>query len=154
VDRLLYRSSEGNRYATLFVGVYDDAQRRLRYVNCGHLPPFVLRANGEAERLWPTAPVLGLLEHWDCVVAETTLGPGDILAIFSDGMCEAFSDDGEEFGEERLCSLMAANRDLPLGELVDVTIAAVRTFSGAEQEDDQTIVVARCLQATAAVPGT
>jgi sigma-B regulation protein RsbU (phosphoserine phosphatase) len=143
VNELLYRSSETNRYATLFLGIYDDAERTLRYANCGHNPPLLLRGDGSCERLLPTGPVLGLFEEWQCTTAELRLAPGDLLVVFSDGITEAFDDGGEEFGEARLLELVRSLRDRPAGELVDRVLAEVRRFSGSEQEDDQTLVVAR-----------
>jgi sigma-B regulation protein RsbU (phosphoserine phosphatase) len=141
VNRLLHRSSEINRFATLFFGVYHDQERTLRYANCGHNPPIVLRAGGSVERLPPTAAALGLFDDWSCETAETRLAPGDLLAVFSDGIPEAFSDDGEEFGEARLVAALEGSRDLPVETLVDRVLDGVTRFSGSEQEDDQTLVI-------------
>ena len=111
VNRLFYKNTETSHYATMFFAVYDDETRRLRYVNCGHNPPMLLRANGEIERLNATATVLGLFEEWDCEAVDCQLEPGDVLVIYTDGVSEAGEsddDDSEEFGEERL---MAAIRN-------------------------------------------
>ena len=102
VNRLLVESTEPSRYATLFLGEYDDATRRLRYVNCGHNPPVLLRADGQVERLQPTAMVIGLVEPWTCDVGEVVLDPGDLLVAYSDGISEATDERDQEFGEERL----------------------------------------------------
>ena len=143
VNQLLYRSSESNRYATLFLGLYDDADRRLLYANCGHNPPVVLRSDGSVRRLTPTAPVLGLLEEWECTACEVRLDEGDLLVLFSDGITEAFSDAGEEFGDERLIDVLRIHRDLPAPALVDLVLRRVTEFSGRDQDDDVTLVVAR-----------
>jgi sigma-B regulation protein RsbU (phosphoserine phosphatase) len=143
VNRLLHRSSEANRFATLFLGIYDDSARKLRYVNCGHNPPILLRADGRVERLPPTATALGLFEDWSCETADVSLQSGDLLVIFSDGVSEAWSDEGEEFGEERIVDALRAARDAPVADLVDAVLDVVTRFSGAEQEDDQTLVIAR-----------
>ncbi|HEY2943892.1 MAG TPA: GAF domain-containing SpoIIE family protein phosphatase, partial [Vicinamibacteria bacterium] len=143
VNDLLYRTSESNRYATLFLGLYDDASRRLVYANCGHNPPILLRADGAVSRLAPTAPVLGLLEEWECTADELRIEGGDLLALFSDGITEAFSDQGEEFGDDRLIDVLRTDRGLPAAALVDVVIRRVAEFSGSQQEDDMTLVVAR-----------
>ena len=55
----------------------------LRYVNCGHNPPILLRSDGAVERLEATATVLGLFEEWDCTVEEKQLAPGDVLVIYT-----------------------------------------------------------------------
>ncbi len=143
VNQLLYRFSESNRYATMFLGLYDDANRRLLYANCGHNPPVVLRKDGSVERLCPTAPVLGVFEEWECHAREVGLESGDLLTVFSDGITEAFSGAGEEFGERRLIEILRGHRPLSLASLVDVVIGRVAEFSGSEQTDDQTLVLAR-----------
>jgi sigma-B regulation protein RsbU (phosphoserine phosphatase) len=144
VNQLLYRSSEDSRFATLFIGLYDDASRRLVYANCGHNPPLLLRANGGAvERLEPTAPILGILEEWECETAEVTLAPQDLLALYTDGVVEAFSDEGEEFGEARLHQALRAGAGTPLDAILDAVVDRVVGFSGHEQEDDLTLLLAR-----------
>jgi serine phosphatase RsbU (regulator of sigma subunit) len=143
VNQLLFSTSETNRFATLFLGLYDDASRRLTYANCGHNPPVILRAGGSIERLQPTAPVVGLFEAWECCTGEAQLGVGDLLVLFSDGVTEAWSDDGVEFGESRLVDVLERHRAAPLDELLSAVLARVREFSGSEQEDDQTLLVAR-----------
>ena len=129
MNRLLVESTEPSRYATLFLGEYDDGARRLRYVNCGHNPPALLRADGRVERLLPTAMVVGLVEEWTCDVAETVLGPGDLLVVYSDGISEAADGQEEEFGERRLVETAGAHRAEPLPDLLEAVFAEVRRFS-------------------------
>ena len=144
VNQLLYRSSEPNRFATLFVGVYDDSTRRLRYANCGHNPPLVVRAGGSLERLLPTAPVLGLIvEEWECTTAHVDLGSGDLLTVYSDGVTEAFSADGEEFGEDRLTEILRRHHPLTLAAVLEEVQSRVQAFGDGEQADDQTLLLAR-----------
>ncbi len=144
VNRLFCENTEPAHYATAFFGVYEDSTRRLRYENCGHNPPLLVRHDGSAERLRGSATVLGMFEAWECSVTETELHPGDLLVIYSDGVSEAMSDEGELYGEERLLEAIRARRHLPVGELLEALAAAVIQFSGREQEDDITLVVARC----------
>jgi serine phosphatase RsbU (regulator of sigma subunit) len=145
VNRLFYPSAAPNRFATLFFGDYDDATRRLRYVNCGHNAPALLRAGGGVERLDATATVLGLFEELTCDVAEVAVEPDDVLLVFSDGASEAFSDAGEEFGEGRLIEAAIAHRHRPLQDMIDAVARDVHAFSGRDQEDDLTLLVARAL---------
>jgi sigma-B regulation protein RsbU (phosphoserine phosphatase) len=124
-----------------------DATRRLSYANCGHNPPLLL--HGETvERMAATVTVLGLFEEWECVVAEAQLAPGDILAIYTDGIVEAMNANQEEFGEARLVQTLRENRHLDATSLLDTVVAAVQQFAAGEQSDDLTLVVAR------AIPGT
>jgi sigma-B regulation protein RsbU (phosphoserine phosphatase) len=218
VNQLFYENTSESSYATLFFGDYDDSSRRLRYVNCGHLPPLllrsgqgsphrgvippklVLREGGGAGihsvegavipaqagihsvggavipaqagihsvegavipaqagihspdkgrlppavvRLQPTCTVLGLFERWECSVAEVQLAPGDTLVLYTDGVTEAASEVGEEFGEERLIEILRAQRHLPVPTLLETILAKVEEFSDRKQADDITLVIARC----------
>jgi sigma-B regulation protein RsbU (phosphoserine phosphatase) len=143
VNQLFHEASSPNRYATLFFGVYDDETRRLAYANCGHNPPLVLRANATAEWLAPTAPVVGLFDEWQCAVDETRFEAGDTFVLFTDGVTEAMSDAGEEFGDARLLALVRAHAHLPPSAMLDRIVEAVRDFSESEQEDDLTLIVGR-----------
>jgi phosphoserine phosphatase RsbU/P len=145
VNQLFYENTDDHSYATLFFADYNDSSRRLRYVNCGHLPPLLLRANGGIERLSATATVLGLFEKWESAAVEMELNPGDVLAVYSDGITEAASVVGEEFGECRLLETIKGHSHLPACALLQSIADAVQQFAGAEQQDDMTLVVARAL---------
>jgi len=142
VNRMFRESTEPSNYATLFLGIYDDATRRLRYANCGHNPPLLLRGE-RVERLTATVTVLGLFEEWACVVAETQLAPGDILAVYTDGIVEAMNADQEEFGEARLLQILRMNRTCNARSLLAAVVTAARDFGTAEQSDDLTVLIAR-----------
>ena len=144
VNRLFYESTADNAYATFFYSEFDDRAGRLRYANCGHLPALVLRRTGEVEQLGPTATVLGLFDTWECRTADLALSAGDLLAIYTDGITEAFDAKDDEFGEARLIETLQAHRDLPAGDLVAAIYDSVRRFSPEEQRDDMTVIVARC----------
>ena len=148
VNRLFFRNTESSHYATMFFGLYDDATLRLRYANCGHNPPLLVRAEGKVERLHSTVTVLGLFEQWDCVVAEVQFEPGDILAIYTDGITEAANHAEEEFGEERLLQILQTNRHLAACALMQKVLASVQEFSPGEQGDDLTLIVGKALLAT------
>ena len=142
VNRIMWRSTAAQHYATLFFGLYDDTARRLTYVNCGHNPPMLVRANGTVERLTPTATVIGLFEQWECAAREVQLEPGDQLAIFSDGVTEAMRGE-EEFGEPRLLDELRRTCESSVCAVVSDIFGAVQEFSAGEQSDDLTLVVAR-----------
>jgi serine phosphatase RsbU (regulator of sigma subunit) len=123
----------------LFFGNYDDRSRRLRYVNCGHLPPILLRANGTVERLEPTATVLGVFVNWSSEEGTVDLAPGDTLVLFSDGVTEAGVETEAEFGEDGLLRVIRANQAGSADTLVNAIIGAV----AGEKEDDVTVVAIR-----------
>jgi phosphoserine phosphatase RsbU/P len=143
VNRLFCASTAPEHFATLFVGVYDDLTRRLRYVNCGHNPPFVVRAGGAIDRLPPSAPVVGLLEDWEGLEAEVPIGKGDTLLVYSDGVTEARNAAGEEFGDARLAAALQAARPVAVADLPATLVREVEAFAGAVHEDDVTLVAAR-----------
>jgi serine phosphatase RsbU (regulator of sigma subunit) len=143
VNRLFYQNTEETNYATLFFAIYDDRSRRLRYANCGHNPPMLLRHDASLERLEGTATVLGLFEQWDCRVAEVQLQPGDVLVIYTDGITEAMDAANNEFGEARLLQTLQANRASGPALVMDALVSAVKRFSTIEQSDDLTLVVAK-----------
>jgi sigma-B regulation protein RsbU (phosphoserine phosphatase) len=145
VNQLFCESTEHERYATLFFGCYDDTERVLRYVNCGHYPPVVVQAGEGVTRLDSTATVLGLFDHVDVAVGQIQLAPGDLLAIFSDGVIEARGRDGEEFGEERLVRLLRRNRGREISEMPPALSDALMSYAAFGQEDDLTLVVARAV---------
>jgi serine phosphatase RsbU (regulator of sigma subunit) len=144
VNRLFYENTADNAFATLFYSDFDDRTRRLRYANCGHLPGLLLRAGGDVERLDATAPFLGVFTDWDCPTEERQLYSGDLLAIYTDGITEAFNSRDEEFGERRLIDALQTYRNLSPNEVVAAVFDEVRRFSSHDQRDDFTLIVARC----------
>lgn len=144
VNYLFYKGTENNNYATTFFGIYDDETRALRYVNCGHNPPLLVRSCGEVERLEATATVLGLFEDWDCCVDERQIAAGDVLVIYTDGISEAAaSEESEEFGDERLARSIRRHCGKAADEMMTSIIMEVQEFSQGEQADDMTLIVAR-----------
>jgi serine phosphatase RsbU (regulator of sigma subunit) len=144
VNQLFYENSTENAYATLFFAEYDDRAQRVRYANCGHLCGLVLRSDDSIDRLESTAMVLGLFKEWDCQISECELFAGDTLALYTDGMTEAFDHKGEEFGEERLAHALCQYKGLPATALLDALLGEVRQFSPQEQHDDITLLIAKC----------
>jgi len=142
-NRIFFGSTSPEHFATLFFATYEEETRTLRYVNCGHNPPFLLRASGQIETLLPTAPALGLLERWEGTEGEVRLEPEDALLVYSDGATEAMSLQGEEFGEARLAAAFQADGKRPLDALRRGIVGALEAFAGPERRDDLTLVLAR-----------
>ncbi len=143
VNRLFCENTPEDRFATLFFADYVDAGRRLRYVNCGHNFPLLLRADGSLERLASTATVLGMFLDWRCDVVETSLAPGDLLVMYTDGVSEAPNPAGDEFGEKRLLETIRSADFASAADLLARLNSTVKKYSNGIQADDITLVVAR-----------
>ncbi|MCI0352772.1 MAG: SpoIIE family protein phosphatase [Acidobacteriales bacterium] len=143
LNRHLHRSTQEEKYATLFLGAYDGPSRTLTYSNAGHLPPLVIGAGGETRRLSEGGTVLGLFEDVEHDEGRVVLAPGDLFIAYSDGITEPENEFGE-FGEVRLLEIVREHRGLPLARLSEAVITAVEDWIGAgEQPDDVTLVLAR-----------
>jgi serine phosphatase RsbU (regulator of sigma subunit) len=135
-----------NRFITFFLCVADPKTNKLAYANAGHNPPVMVRARGGFDLLSGGGVILGILPKAVYEQAETTFEPGDILVLFSDGVTEAPDPQDQEFGEERLATLVGNLRDRPAREIVEQIHAEVHTFTqGAPPADDITVLVARRL---------
>src|SRR5713101_261644 len=118
VNQLFCDNTGEGSFATLFFAEYDDVACRLRYANCGHLPALLLRKDCSVERLDATATVLGIFKEWDCSIGESQTAPGDMLALYTDGITESVNAAGQEFGAERLVEALRHGRELSSKALV------------------------------------
>jgi phosphoserine phosphatase RsbU/P len=143
LNQQLIESTPEAKYATLFLGIYDGATRRLTYSNGGHLPPILISKDGSSQPLSGGGTVVGLLDHVAYPETTVQLRRGDLLVAYSDGVTEPENDYGE-FGEERLIQIVRENRHLALVRITEIVTAAVDDWIGdKEQPDDVTLVLAR-----------
>ena len=146
MNRFLYRSTASNSYATFFYAQLDLRNRRLRYVNAGHNPPYLVRrieAGVEIKDLSTGGTVLGLFPDVEYEDGDIDLRPGDLLVAFTDGVTEARDPSGEEFGEERLKDFLRGAVEASAEEISSTLADRIREWiAGAEQHDDVTFVIA------------
>ena len=143
LNRHLYHSTPPEKYATLFLGIYDGESRMFTYSNGGHLPPFLIHDSGTVRKLETGGLVIGLFPEIVLEQEEVKLAPGDMFVAFSDGVTEPENEFGE-FGEERLLDLVRSNRHRPLDRISEIVMASVQDWIGDnEQPDDVTLVLAR-----------
>jgi sigma-B regulation protein RsbU (phosphoserine phosphatase) len=143
LNRHLYRSTQPEKYATLFLAHYDAASARLTYSNAGQLPPLVLGQDGSIRRLDQGGTVVGLMDGMHYDEDSFHMQPGDILVAYSDGVTEPENDFGE-FGEERMMEVVSRYRDQPLHVISTQVMLALDAWIGAEEQpDDITLVLAR-----------
>ena len=143
LNHQLYESTPPEKYATLFLGIYNGAERKLTYSNGGHLPPIIMSEDGSIRRLECGGTVVGLFDQRSYEEDSVELRRGEIFLAYTDGVTEPENDFGE-FGEQRLIDLLRENRELPLPRISEIVTAAVDNWIGAaEQPDDVTLVLAR-----------
>lgn len=143
LNRHLYRSTQPEKYATLFLAHYDGINSRLIYSLGGHLPPLLLRTDDSVTRLDCGGTVVGLIDNMSYEQGIEKLNTGDILIAYSDGVTEPENEFGE-FGEERLVEIVRRHRHLPLDAISEQVMQSLRSWiGGQEQPDDITLVLAR-----------
>jgi serine phosphatase RsbU (regulator of sigma subunit) len=107
------------------------------------LSGLLLRSDNNLKQLESTGTLLGLFPEWDCFLRECELCPGDVLALYTDGVTEAFNDAGDEFGEQHLIEGLRQHRELSCQALLTEIVDQVRRFSSHEQHDDITLIIAK-----------
>ena len=143
LNRHLYRSTQPEKYATLFLAHYDTTSSLLTYSNAGQLPPLVLGRDGGIRRLDQGGTVVGLMDGMKYDEGRLQMRSGDILVAYSDGVTEPENDFGE-FGEERMMEVVRRYRDQPLHVISAQVMQALDAWIGAEEQpDDITLVLAR-----------
>ena len=142
LNRHVCANSAGGRLVTLFYGEIEAATGKLTYVNAGHNPPFLRRADGEVERLQPTAMILGVAADAVVETRQVQIERTDRLLLFTDGLSEALNKKEEEYGEVRLEDSLVRVHTLLLPAAVERLIADVQAFCGsAPPHDDMTLML-------------
>ncbi|MBZ5648647.1 MAG: SpoIIE family protein phosphatase [Acidobacteriia bacterium] len=143
LNRQLFHSTPTEKYATLFMSVYDARTRTLNFSNAGHLPPIIIGNDGSLRKLDTAGLVVGLFDRQGYEEQSVQLRAGEIFLAYSDGVTEPENEFGE-FGEERLIEIVRDHRHLPLAQISELVTGAVQEWIGArEQPDDITLVLAR-----------
>jgi phosphoserine phosphatase RsbU/P len=146
VNLALYKRGIESRFVTLMYGTLEP-DGRLTYCNAGHNPPLIIPRSGSGQavrRLECGGPIVGLFDSATFSEETVTLSPGDWLIVFSDGVSEAMSASGEEYGESRIVECVERDKGLEPRQLLEALFADVREFTrGAPQSDDITAMVLR-----------
>lgn len=144
LNRNVAKRCPPGKFITFFYGLLDPATGKLQYANAGHNYPLLIRADGTSVCLIGHGMVMGILENSKYQTFEAELAPGDMLALFSDGVTEARTADNDEFGESRLAGFLTARRDRPASQIIDELVTYVRDWSGEVVfADDFTMVIVR-----------
>jgi sigma-B regulation protein RsbU (phosphoserine phosphatase) len=142
LNRAVLESRDASRFVTAVYGVLDAASGSLTYVNCGHNPPLLLRGSRGRESLHRGGPALGLFEDGGFAAGTATLGPGDRLVLYTDGVVEPTDHEDHEFGTERLEAAVRGATGRPAVAALHAVIDSTRAFAGrSDYDDDFTLVV-------------
>ena len=146
LNRHLIRSANPNKFCSFFFGELDPASGALRYVNAGHNPPILLRTSDSVELLRAGGCVLGVFEDAEFEEGTADLNPGDLLALYSDGITESRNTSADEYGEERLTAALSRHRHEGAAGVEEAVFAELVKFAaGAPQYDDSTLLILRRL---------
>ena len=141
-NKLLYRSTDLQKFATLFYCILDTRENHIEYAKAGHEPPFLVSKDMEVRQLATGGTILGFWEEATYEEETVRLRSGDTLVIYSDGITEAMNEDEEQFEYERLEEVICDNHMLSAEELISTIINEVNAFAGEQsQMDDMTLLV-------------
>jgi sigma-B regulation protein RsbU (phosphoserine phosphatase) len=142
LNDMMLADTRGQKYMTMFLTLLDQPHRTLHYVNAGHVPPAVVRANGTVDYLREGGMVVGMFPAVRFDRGHVRLEMGDIFVACTDGITEAMDTEDDEFGSQRLVDLVARERKLPAAEIVQSVLREVDLFSrGGTHEDDRVILI-------------
>ena len=145
MKRLLPDFTGEANFVTCVFGVLNPADGEFSYVNCGHISPMLLRADGRIEELKPGGPIFsGVIEHESYRECKTVIAPGDTLVLYTDGVVEVMNEQQEEFGAGRMMEIFRRSCGMTVEETIGEIVRATQEFAGSESsEDDFTLVVVR-----------
>jgi sigma-B regulation protein RsbU (phosphoserine phosphatase) len=144
VNSLVYESTDRNKFVTAFYGVLDYKNRVLTFVNAGHNPPMLMRADGTVIDLTEGGVALGVLPEARYEERPIAIRPGDTLVFYTDGISEAETEDGEQFGTTRIQESVRRRQGQSAKDVLDGIVHDVIEWSGERgPNDDLTLVVVR-----------
>ena len=151
MDRDVFATTDGARYATAIYGVLDTQARVATIVNAGHPSLLVLEPAAErAQQVGATGPALGLIDAGSFSTQSITLSPGTVMVAYTDGVCDAIDEGGDEFGDRRLEQLVSEHRVRAASAMCAAILDAVRAHRGSRQDqDDVTVMVIKASEAEA-----
>ncbi len=143
-NRLLFKSTSADKFATVFFARLNPTTNELSYANAGHDPAVLMSANGSIRELPATGLPVGLFDGMAYEESTLPMEPEDILVVFSDGITECMDRTEEQFGREKIVETLAAHRGETAAQVSSALLNAVNAFSaGTPQSDDQTLLVVR-----------
>jgi len=144
VNGILRHSMGSSRFVTAVCGVLDPRDGSMTYVNCGHNPPVLLRADGTRTLLDHGVGALGLFRGAPPDTATVMLAPEDVLVFYTDGVVETWDSHDNDYGLPRLEQVVRQSADLDAGAVIDRIVASTQAFTGrTSYDDDFTVMIVR-----------
>ncbi|HKR12486.1 MAG TPA: GAF domain-containing SpoIIE family protein phosphatase [Pyrinomonadaceae bacterium] len=148
VNYLLWESIERNQFVTAIYGILDAVNKTLAYSNAGHNPPLLIKAGGETRFIDRGEQPLGMFRETRYHENHLLLEPGDVLVLYTDGLTEAESPSGEEFGRDRLVEAVKQSIDKPAREMIaSIQMTVLEWTASAGASDDVTFFIIKALNA-------
>ena len=153
LNEMILAGTHAEKFLSIFLGLVDTRRTGLHYINAGHIPPIVVRANGEVLKLEEGGTLIGLFDAAEYKRASLKLLPGDVLLCCTDGITKAQNAEKEEFGLERLVEVARAHRHLSAQQIVDKVARQVSSFAGAStHSEDKVLMVLKLLKDSSPAP--
>ncbi len=143
INAIVYNNTSPDKFVTFFAALFDPETSSFSYINAGHNPPFIMRANGTVEELQCGGIILGILENAPPYNTGTvTINNGDAVVMYTDGVSEAMNNNNDEFGEDTLREISLAVRHTDAHTILDTIVVHVHKHAdGAPQSDDITLAI-------------
>ncbi len=143
LNRMILTDTRSQKYLSIFIGLIDIRRRGLHYINCGHVPPVIIRPGQNPVPLTEGGMVIGLFENARYQRGQTRLQKGDILVLCTDGITESMDTMQDEYGSERVIQCVTAAAEQKATEIISTLSADVARFSrhGTHVDDKVVIVV-------------
>jgi len=147
VNRMILKDTRGEKYMTMFMGLIDTRRKAIHYINCGHVPPVIVRPGSEPLQLTEGGMVIGLFENVQFQRGHVKFETGDILLLCTDGITEAMDAEGEEFGSDRLVTSVSQVPERKAKDIVLKVCDDVTEFSkGGTHMDDKVMLAIKIVE--------
>jgi sigma-B regulation protein RsbU (phosphoserine phosphatase) len=142
LNHMILAGTRGGKYLTMFLGLIDIPSKAINYINCGHVPPVIVRTNGEPVDLTEGGMVVGLFDNIRYEGGQFKFQAGDVLVLCTDGITESMDEEEEEYGMERVVNRVQGVISHSAAEIVNAVNADVAAFSRMGTHlDDKVIIV-------------
>ncbi len=146
LNRMIYHDTRAEKYLSLFMGLIDIRHKAIHYINCGHVPPVIVRPGGEVVQLTDGGLVIGLFESAAYERGQVRMAAGDILILCTDGITESMNAQSDEYGLERLTAKVREVADRKASDIVEAVSADVAQFArGGTHLDDKVMIVVKAV---------